>query len=79
MATHTTYWQEDGLAKGVGMIETAMALWRSVRKEDFPEGTVIEGQPASCVLYPGFYTRLLPNGSFRDADVDLFRDACGVE
>lgn len=61
------------------MAEIATALWRSVRKEDFPQGTVIEGQPAPCVLYPDFYARLLPNGAFREADVELVRDKNGVE
>ena len=61
------------------MTTTSKALWRSVRKEDFPEGTVIEGKPAPCVLYPDFYPRQLPSGSMRQADVQLFRDKSGQE
>jgi hypothetical protein len=61
------------------MTVTDKALWRSVRKEDFSDGVVVEGEPAPCVLYPDFYPRRLPSGSMRQADVQLFRDSAGQE
>lgn len=61
------------------MANTDKALWRSVRKEDFPDGTVTGSDPAPGVLYPDFYARMLPNGSTRQADVALYRDGSGQE
>lgn len=61
------------------MTSTDKALWRSVRKEEFPDGVSMEGKPAPGVLYPDFYARALPNGSMRQADVVLYRDALGQE
>lgn len=61
------------------MANTDKALWRSVRKEDFPDGTVTGSDPAPGVLYPDFYARMLPNGSIRQADVVLYRDGLGQE
>lgn len=54
---------------------TAIALWRSVRKDDYPEGAVKDGKPAEGVLYPDFEKRLItsgPNkGGTRAADVNV--------
>jgi len=61
------------------MATTDKALWRSVRKEEFPDGTVIGDDPAPGVLYPDFYARTLPSGSVRQADVVLHRDGLGQE
>jgi hypothetical protein len=61
------------------MATTDKALWRSVRKEEFPDGTVIGDDPAPGVLYPDFYARTLPSGSVRQADVVLYRDGLGQE
>ncbi|MGB3749149.1 MAG: hypothetical protein WA961_13175 [Rhodanobacter sp.] len=61
------------------MATTDKALWRSVRKEEFSDGTIIDDDPAPGVLYPDFYARTLPGGSVRQADVVLFRDSLGQD
>jgi len=53
---------------------TTLDLYRSVRTEQFPNGTVIEDQPAPAVLYPDFEPRVLPSGKVREADVELSDD-----
>ncbi|WP_374592490.1 hypothetical protein [Aquabacterium sp.] len=60
------------------MSNTEMELFRSVRVEAFPNGTVIEGKPAPEVLYPDFEPRVLPNGRKREADVQLSGDKTWV-
>ena len=56
------------------MTTTTLNLYRSVRVEEFPSGTIIEDQPAPAVLYPDFEPRLLPSGKMRPADVVLSED-----
>ncbi len=59
------------------MSETKLDLFRSVRIEQFPNGTIVDGQPAAELLYPDFEDRQLPNGKIRNADIDKFSDANG--
>lgn len=61
------------------MATTDLALWRSVRSEQFPDGTVVDGVPVAGVLYPDFYARDLPGGGVRAPDVEVFCDANAVE
>lgn len=61
------------------MATTDKALWRSVRSEQFPDGTMVRDEPAPGVLYPDFYARPLANGSMRPPDVDMYRDRSGQE
>ena len=61
------------------MATTDLALWRSVRAEQFPDGTVIDGAPAPGVLFPDFHPREVSPGNTRAADVDLFKDTAGNE
>lgn len=56
------------------MTTTEVDLYRSVRTEQFPNGTVIDDRPAPEVLYPDFQPRLLPSGRIRAADVELSDD-----
>lgn len=56
------------------MTKTELKLYRSLRKEQFPNGTVIEEKPAPDVLYPDFEPRVLPSGKRRPADVMLSKD-----
>jgi hypothetical protein len=53
------------------MPTTQNDLYRSVRVEQFAEGTVIAGKPAPEVLYPDFEPKILPSGKTRLADVVL--------
>ena len=59
--------------------KTNLDLYRSVRKEQFPKGTVIKGVAAAGLLYPDFYKRELPSGDIRPPDVDLVEDEEGTE
>lgn len=56
------------------MPQTEVDLFRSVRTEQFPHGTIIDEKPAPEVLYPDFEPRLLPSGKLRQADVSLSGD-----
>lgn len=56
------------------MSTTQNDLFRSVRVEQFAEGTIIAGKPAPEVLYPDFEPRILPSGKERGADVTLSPD-----
>lgn len=51
------------------MSKTDVYLYRSVRAEMFPQGTIIDDKPADGVLYPDFEARTLPNGKRRPADI----------
>lgn len=51
------------------MSKTEVALFRSVRHEVFPDGTIVDNMPAPGVLYPDFEERTLPDGNIREADV----------
>jgi hypothetical protein len=54
-------WEPDQMDK------TAVDLFRSVRVEQFPSGTLApDNQPAPEVLYPDFEDRKLPNGKIQD-------------
>lgn len=61
------------------MSKTNVHLYRSVRIEQFPSGTIMESQPAPEILYPDFEERLLPSGKVRKADIDTFADANGQQ
>lgn len=56
------------------MSKTDVYLYRAVRGEQFPDGTIINEKPALGILYPDFESRKLPNGKERRADVDLSKD-----
>lgn len=51
------------------MSVTPVDLYRSIRIEDFPQGAIIESQPAPEILYPDFSDKELPDGRVRRADV----------
>lgn len=34
--------------------KVTVAIWRSVRKEHFPDGTVVNGKAVAGVLFPSF-------------------------
>ena len=61
------------------MATTNVSLWRSVRKEQFENGVIIDGKPAPGVLNPDFYRRDLGKGRFRNPDVELSTGGDGVE
>lgn len=61
------------------MSKTEVDLFRSVRIEQFPNGTIIEDKPAPEVLYPDFEPRVLPSGKKRKADVSLSKDKLWVK
>lgn len=50
-------------------------MWRSVRKEQYPDGTVIDGKAVEGVLYPDFERRPITSGpskgEMRPADVKV--------
>lgn len=56
------------------MSNAEIDLFRSVRIEQFPDGTIIDDKPAPGVLYPDFETRMLSSGKIRQADVVLSKD-----
>lgn len=56
------------------MPQTEVDLFRSVRTDQFPHGTVVDEKPAPEVLYPDFEPRVLPSGKRRQADVTLSED-----
>ena len=61
------------------MADTECDLWRSVRAQDFADGTILtDGQPAPGVLYPDFYPREIKPDKFRAPDVDIYTSG-GVE
>ncbi len=47
---------------------TEKNLYRSIRVEQFPQGAIIESQPAPEILYPDFQERPLPGGKMRKPD-----------
>lgn len=51
------------------MKQTDVNLFRAVRIEQFPNGTIIDGAPAPQILYPDFEPRPLPDGGTRDPDI----------
>ncbi len=61
------------------MSENQLNLYRSVRIEQFPEGTIIDGKPAPEILHPDFEPRTLPSGKTRKADVKLSEDKLWVK
>jgi hypothetical protein len=58
------------------MTTVQVTVWRSVRKEEFPNGTIIDGAPADGVLHPTFVKTLITGGKrkgqWRDPDVRTF-------
>jgi hypothetical protein len=61
------------------MTTTGVALYRRVRKDEFPGGPVVDGHAVSGVLYPSFEDTPLPNGRTRLADIRPERDSAGEE
>ncbi len=59
-------------------MQSNVPMWRSVRKEDYPDGTVIEGKAIIGVLYPSFEKKLITSGkkkgSYRNADITPIDD-----
>jgi Tse2-like ADP-ribosyltransferase toxin len=59
------------------MAVTNKTVWRSVRKEEFPSGPVVDNKPVDGVLYPSFEPTLITGGrrkgEKRDADVETFQ------
>jgi hypothetical protein len=55
-------------------LQTETNLYRSVRIESFPAGTIINDKPAPEILHPDFEPRILPSGKQRKADVKLSED-----
>jgi hypothetical protein len=57
---------------------TKVAMWRSVRKDDYPDGTVIDSKAVGGVLYPDFERRPITSGpskgEMRAADVKVSKD-----
>lgn len=58
-------------------MRTGKNLYRSIRAEQFPNGTIIDSQPAPEILYPDFEPRPLPNGKMRKPDSEPFRGSDG--
>ena len=44
------------------MAKTKVAVWRSVRKEEFPNGTIVGSKAVEGVLYPSFEPTLITGG-----------------
>jgi hypothetical protein len=61
------------------MTTTGVALYRSVRRDEFAGGPVVDGHAVSGVLYPSFEDTPLPNGRTRLADVRPERNSAGEE
>lgn len=61
------------------MAKSEVNLWRSVMRDEFPQGTITNGEPAPGVLIPDFVPRLLPSGKTRDPDVQQFQGADGAD
>lgn len=59
------------------MAKTKVAVWRSVRKEEFPNGTIVGSKAVEGVLYPSFEPTLITGGrrkgEMRDPDVETFK------
>lgn len=59
------------------MANVEVTVWRSVRKEEFPNGTIVDGSPADAVLHPSFVKTLITGGKrkgqWRDPDVYTFK------
>lgn len=49
------------------MPTTDLALFRSVRKEDFTEGVIVDDHAVGGVLYPSFEEKVIETGSGRNA------------
>ncbi|HUB89578.1 MAG TPA: hypothetical protein VMA74_07590 [Dyella sp.] len=54
-------------------------LWRAAHSSDFPNGPIIDGEPAEGILYPTFEHKLigtLPNGKpkYRKPDIKISDD-----
>lgn len=60
------------------MSSTEVDLYRSVRREQFPDGVFDGKAPAPGVLFPDFYDKDLGDGELRKADVKVEVDS-GIE
>ncbi len=60
------------------MEKISLNLFRSLRVENFPDGPVIDGQPAAALLHPDFEERPLPGGKVRKPDIKNELDKNGV-
>lgn len=58
------------------MATVQVTVFRAVRKEEFPNGTIISDKPADGVLHPSFVKTLITGGKrkgqWRDPDVQTF-------
>lgn len=58
------------------MTTVQATVWRSVRKQNYPGGTIIDGKAVAGVLYPSFEEEVIASGprkgDIRQADVDVF-------
>lgn len=58
------------------MATSKVTVWRSVHKEDYPNGTIVDGKAIAGVLYPSFNDQIINSGprkgSVRLADVECF-------
>jgi len=58
------------------MATVQVTVFRAVRKEEFPNGTIIGDKPADGVLHPSFVKTLITGGKrkgqWRDPDVQTF-------
>ena len=61
------------------MPKSNVELWRSVTHEDYPDGTITNGEPVPGVLFPDFVERVLPTGRIRNADVQQFSGSDGQD
>lgn len=65
-------------------METKVAMWRSVRKEDYPNGPVVDGKIVEGILYPSFEDTLITSGPRKgesrlaDARIDKTKDGIFV-
>ena len=61
------------------MAITKASVWRSVRRENYPNGTLIDGKAVVGILYPSFEDEVIRSGprmgNIRLADVDVFVSA----
>jgi hypothetical protein len=56
---------------------TGVALYRSVRKEDFPDGPIVDDHAVIGVLYPSFEPTDIGKGRERPPDVVVIADKHG--
>lgn len=68
--------QHCSIKQGNQMTTTKVSVWRSVRKENYPNGTIVDGKAVAGILYPSFEDEVISSGprmgDIRPADVDTF-------